>query len=181
MMTTWQSAANLMEFVALSLTLACFYVTRGDGGVVETTRQTGKISLAFRVHNATTNNNNTASNLENTEYALAFAAVSVQCLLAGMFIPLALTVYDAVIVPIVRKVWHTEGSASEVVCALLSAAVFTPFTIMASMCGMNFCLGLDVAGELEGSIQNLGVSLVEQRECVGGETDAMAEENDKSR
>ena len=48
-MCMWQSAANLMEFVALSVTLACFYVARGADGDMETTEHALALAEQHRV------------------------------------------------------------------------------------------------------------------------------------
>ena len=100
-----------------------------------------------------------AATLAEIERAISFAEAANSVLLAAVFAPLALTVYDATAAPVFSFVRSAEGSASEVACALLSLCVWLPWELASSLLGL--CEASDavlaLAGEVEGGVQEVAL------------------------
>ena len=69
--------------------------------------------------------------------SLRLAGIAASMLSASIFVPLALTVYDSLIVPITLKAWKSEGSCFEIAVAMLVAAIVLPLQIGKTFFGIN--------------------------------------------
>ena len=78
-----------------------------------------------------------AKRLACVTQALQLSMTSALLLQASLFVPLALRVYDALVVPVVLRVWHQDpGTPIEVACAVLVALVLVPVQVCSSLLGI---------------------------------------------
>jgi hypothetical protein len=73
-----------------------------------------------------------------TARAAELAVSAANLLQVSIFLPLLLTVYDVMIVPVVRKLWHTEdGSPIEIFCSMVIAALVLPLQLVQMLLGVD--------------------------------------------
>jgi len=104
------SAVHVLEASAMACMLASVCIVNADSSSGIDTTTDAKILQTVQV--------------------LELATTSVILLRIACFGPLMLILYDGIVVPIVRKVWHSEsGSLVEVFCELLIAGLLIPLQI----------------------------------------------------
>mmetsp|Transcript_55157 Transcript_55157/g.144819 ORF Transcript_55157/g.144819 Transcript_55157/m.144819 type:complete len:579 (+) Transcript_55157:80-1816(+) len=95
-------------------------------------------------------------NQEDLEFALSLAEICVQVLLLSIFVPIALTVYDAAIVPLARIMRKQGGCDRDTLVRLAFMCILVPLEIARSYCGMCNTSFADLAAEME----DLGSELI---------------------
>ena len=69
-----------------------------------------------------------------TRRALGYAAAAASTLTAAVFLPVALTVYDVIVVPITHRVWEYQPKTlCGVACAVVRAAVMVPVSALITL------------------------------------------------
>jgi len=86
--------------------------------------------------------------------ALQLATISASLLSLSIFVPLGLTVYDGVLVPIAVHVGKHEGTIAELVCALLVSLVVMPIQVAKFFFGINAEVA-DIASEYTDSSKEM--------------------------
>jgi len=97
--------------------------------------------------------------LTNLTTALQLATLSASLLMVSIFFPLAITVYNSFVVPLMGLVWKAEGDCREIVSQMVLTLTLLPYELASSFLGVD---GLDnagaVLGELEGSMVEISAA-----------------------
>ena len=86
------------------------------------------------------------AHLARVAQALQLARIAARILSFSIFVPLALTVYDGIMVPIVEHMRHHDGTLGELACSLLVSFVVLPIQAAKFILGINADLA-DIASE----------------------------------
>jgi len=85
--------------------------------------------------------------------SLELSIVSTDILMAAVFLPIVITVYNSFIVPLVGLIWKADGDAKEVICQMVMTLILLPYEIATSFFGAaGVGSASDIVGELEGAM-----------------------------
>jgi len=97
--------------------------------------------------------------LELLAKVLQLANASSQTLMAAVFLPMAITFYNSLGVPLVGFIWKNNGDMREIACQLLMTLVLLPYEVATTFLGCKGAgVAADVVGELEGTVVGLAAS-----------------------
>jgi hypothetical protein len=91
--------------------------------------------------------------------SLQLAGLSAQMLIAAIFVPMAVTVYNTAVVPIFQHVWSSDGSAREIIAQLIMTLILLPWTLASQFAGAGSVGGMsDMAAGFEDSVIDIAGS-----------------------
>ena len=117
-----------------------------------------------------------AGDMEKVAAALALVEMAAQILQIGIMVPIVLTVYDALIVPVAQMFMKQDVSTVEACTTLLATCILLPLELARSFFGMCDTSFADLAAEME----DLGVELAANVADDGGADEAGADEATES-
>lgn len=154
----------LLECVALAIILWAGLVSRGAGGqcAMSDSDGTAPPRPEIETYNSTVAARAAPSaeecDLESLAFSLHLAEVAANLLLASIFAPLALSIYDAFTVPLITAIWRThEGSPIEVFCEVFMGVLLLPVVVAETFLGFGGTAKPAVVDDFEDSIKDVAV------------------------
>ena len=123
-----------------------------------------------------------AEDLQRLTLSLQFSGLSAQMLLIIVFIPMAITVYNSFICPVITTIWSGDGDWRENLTQMAMTLILLPWSILSAFFGCGGS-GLDEAlvGEMEGTVVDAAASsraVVAEGE-EGGDSEEEGEEEEE--
>jgi len=94
--------------------------------------------------------------LQLLSQVLRLANCSSQVLMAAVFLPMAITTYNSMLVPIVGHVWQSNGSMGEIACQMAMTLILLPYEVATTFLG---CKGAGIAADVVGDMETTAVEL----------------------
>lgn len=104
--------------------------------------------------------------LARAELIRKLSTTSAELLKVTLYVPLALVVYDTLVVPIVRRLWKAEGSASESLKAVIIMLVTGPFMLARVMTVGFSASASDLVEDFGESIAETSATMIEENEMA---------------
>ena len=103
--------------------------------------------------------------LDQLAYSLQLSSISSTILIASIFIPMGITVYNSFIAPIVGAIWQADNNLREVGSQMFMTFILMPYEVATSFLGFGGAGAMaDVVGEMEGSAVEMAGSTGSHRD-----------------